>query len=149
MIPNIRLGCTNLYSLLNCHWRHARVTQRNEVLDLKSSSRRFESAHGYEVYPLNIQKYGTFMKYRIDARYVWYNRGTMIVLMYFINQLPFTFDELPDESLFDLELIKLADNERRFEPEDLYQSSYYLMLEECHPLLYELDLENPEMLPVD
>ena len=89
------------------------------------------------------------MKYRIDARYVWYNRGTEIVLMYFINQIPFTFDDLPKTAIQDLELIHLADNERRFEPEDLYQSSYYLMMEECHPLLYELDLENPEMLPAD
>ena len=89
------------------------------------------------------------MKYRIDARYVWYNRGTQIVLMYFINQIPFTFDELPDYSKEDLELIHLADNERRFEPEDLYQSSYYLMLEECHPLMFDVELENPEMLPVD
>jgi hypothetical protein len=69
--------------------------------------------------------------------------------MYFINSIPFTFDELPDESLFDLELIELADKERRFEPEDLYQSSYYLMVEECHPLLYDLDLENPECMPAD
>ena len=89
------------------------------------------------------------MKYRIDARYVWYNKGTMIVLMYFINQVPFTFDELPDESIFDLELIELADNERRFEPEDVNQSSYYLILEECHPLMFEVELENPEMLPAD
>ena len=89
------------------------------------------------------------MKYRIDARYVWYNRGTEIVLMYFINQIPFTFDDLPKTAMQDLELIHLADNERRFEPEDLYQASYYLILEECHPLMFELELENPEMLPVD
>ena len=89
------------------------------------------------------------MKYRIDARYVWYNRGSIIVLMYFINSIPFTFDDVPDDGLFDLSLIEIADGERRFEPEDLYQASYYLMLEECHPLMYELDLENPEMLPVD
>ena len=89
------------------------------------------------------------MKYRIDTRYVWYNRGSVIVLMYFINSIPFTFDELPDESIFDLELIKLADNERRFEPEDLYQSSYYLILEEAHPLMFDVELENPEMLPAD
>lgn len=89
------------------------------------------------------------MNYRIDARYVWYNKGTQIVLMYFINQVPFTFDELPDDSITDLELIKLADEERRFDVEDLYQSSYYLILEECHPLMFEVELENPEMLPVD
>ncbi len=89
------------------------------------------------------------MKYRIDTAYVWYNRKTEIVLMYFINQIPFTFDELPDLANQDPELIQLADNERKFEPEDLYQSSYYLMVEECHPLMFELELENPEMLPVD
>jgi len=69
--------------------------------------------------------------------------------MYFIQQVPFTFDELPDESIFDLELIKLADNERKFEPEDLYNSSFYLIDEECHPCLFELELENPEMMPAD
>jgi hypothetical protein len=89
------------------------------------------------------------MKYRIDARYCWYNKGTQIVLMYFINNIPFTFDELPNCSMQDLELIHLADNERRFEPEDLYKSSFYLIDEQCHPLMFELELENPEMLPVD
>ena len=89
------------------------------------------------------------MEYRIDAKYVWYNKGTQIVLMYFINQVPFTFDELSDDSITDLELIKLADGERRFDAEDLYLSSQYLILEECHPLMFEVELENPEMLPVD
>lgn len=89
------------------------------------------------------------MKYRIDTVYVWYNKGTQLVLMYFINSIAFTFDDLEDESIMDLELIKLADNERRYEPEDLYRSSYYLILEECHPLMFEVELENPEMLPVD
>ena len=89
------------------------------------------------------------MKYRIDTSYCWYNGGKQIVLMYFINHIPFTFDDVPDDGLFDLSLIEIADGERRFEPEDLYQASYYLMAEECHPLMYELDLENPEMLPVD
>ena len=89
------------------------------------------------------------MKYRIDAAYVWYNKGTQIVLMYFINQVPFTFDELPDYAMQDLELIHLADNERRFEPDDLYRSSFYLIDEQCHPMLFEVELENPEMLPVD
>jgi hypothetical protein len=89
------------------------------------------------------------MKYRIDARYVWYNKGSQIVLMYFINQIPFTFDDVPESYIYDQEILEIADNERRFEPEHLYQTSYYLMLEECHPLMFELELENPEMLPVD
>lgn len=89
------------------------------------------------------------MKYRIDTAYVWYNQGSQIVLMYFINQVPFTFDELPEESFYDLDLIELADKELRYEPEDLYRSSFYLIDEECHPLMFELDLENPEMLPTE
>jgi len=89
------------------------------------------------------------MKYRIDTRYVWYNNETAVVLMYFINHVPFTFDELPDEAIFDLDIVEIADNERRFEPEDLYRSSFYLIDEECHPMLFEVELENPEMLPVD
>ena len=89
------------------------------------------------------------MKYRIDARYVWYNQGSQIVLMYFIEGIPFTFDELPDISKQDLELIHLADNEKRWEPEDLYRTSFYLIDEQCHPMLFELELENPEILPTD
>ena len=89
------------------------------------------------------------MKYRIDARYCWYNRGQQLVLMYFINNVPFTFDDVPDEFYYDLELRELADNERSFEPEDLFHSSFYLIDEECHPLMFELELENPEMLPAD
>ena len=63
------------------------------------------------------------MSYRIDHAYCWYNNGTMIVKMYFINHVPFTFDELPDGHLYDLDLCKEADKNRTFEPEDLYKSS--------------------------
>jgi len=73
----------------------------------------------------------------------------MIVKMYFINEVPFTFDELPDESIYDEELIKLADLSLRYEPEDLYKSSFYLIDELCHPMLFEVSLENPQDLPVD
>jgi hypothetical protein len=89
------------------------------------------------------------MKYKIDAAYCWYNKGTQIVLMYFINYIPFTFDELPDCAMQDLEVIHLADQQLRYEPEDLYRTSFYLIDEECHPMLFDVELENPEMLPVD
>ncbi len=87
------------------------------------------------------------MKYRMDSRYCWYNEGTMIVLMYFLNQIPFTFDELPDGSLYDLDLIQLADNERRFEPDDLYKGSGYLIMEESHPCFFDVEIENIECFP--
>ena len=89
------------------------------------------------------------MKYRIDTKYVWYNNGSQLVLMYFINNVAFTFDDGPESYIYDTDILELADNEKRFEPEDLYKSSFYLIDELCHPMLFEVELENPEMLPVD
>ena len=89
------------------------------------------------------------MTYRIDTRYVWYNKESEIVLMYFINHVPFTFDDVPDSYYYDPEIVSVANNERRFEPEDLMYSSFYLIDEECHPMLFNLELENPELLPAD
>lgn len=89
------------------------------------------------------------MSYRISTAYCWYNDGSMIVKMYFINEIPFTFDEMPDGHLNDLDLLREADKNRTFDPEDLFKNSFYLIDEEAHPLLFEMDLENPEDLPED
>lgn len=87
--------------------------------------------------------------HKITHKFCWYNNGSMIVKMYFINHIPFTFDEMPDGHLYDQDLIKEADGNKSYEPEDLYLTSFYLIDEECHPMLFELDLENPEDLPQD
>ena len=89
------------------------------------------------------------MKYRIETKYAWYNKGSTLILIYSIQNVPFTFDELPEIAKQHPEVIKLADEEKRWEPEDLYRASMYLMMEECHPMMYELELENPELLPID
>tara|TARA_R100000008_G_C3545099_1_gene147088 strand:+ start:626 stop:871 length:246 start_codon:yes stop_codon:yes gene_type:complete len=70
--------------------------------------------------------------------------------MYFINDIPFTWDELEDVAVTerDVEKIKwIANNEREYNTEQLYNYYSYLMEEECNPLIFELDLENPEDLP--
>jgi hypothetical protein len=36
---------------------------------------------------------------------------------------------------------------RHYTIEDMYRLSSYLIMEECHPLLFEVDLKNPEELP--
>ena len=87
------------------------------------------------------------MKYRIDTTYCWYNKRSQLVKMYFINSVPFTFDDLPEGSHYNFDIIEVADKERNYEPEDLYRSSFYLIDEEAHPCLFELDLENPEDMP--
>ena len=49
------------------------------------------------------------MKYKISTKCCWFRGGSMIVKMYFINGMPFTFHELPDGHLRDSDLIKEAD----------------------------------------
>ena len=91
------------------------------------------------------------MKYRIETEYAWYKHqeGTSLVLVYLIQNVPFTFDELPEIAKDQPEIVKMADEGKGWTVENMYRSSMYLMLEECHPLMYDLELENPELLPVD
>jgi hypothetical protein len=72
----------------------------------------------------------------------------MIVKMYFIQDIPFTFDELPEGSIYDKELIEIANKYYHYEPEDLYKNSFYLIDEEAHPCLFDLEIENPEDMPL-
>ena len=91
---------------------------------------------------------GNYMGFRITSSYCWYD-DEEIVLMYFINEVPFTFDELPREEEYSPEIIKAASESRSFTSEDLFKTSFYLIDEEAHPLLFEMDLENPQDLPQD
>ena len=86
-------------------------------------------------------------KYKVSTAFCWYNEASMIVKMYFINEIPFTFDELPNGHLYDRSITEEADKNRSYEYEDLYKLSDYLISEECHPCLFEMDLENPEDMP--
>jgi hypothetical protein len=69
--------------------------------------------------------------------------------MYFINEIPFTFDELPEIAMDDPEIVTIANNNIKYDAIALYRSSGYLIMEECHPCFFEMDLENPECLPCD
>ena len=48
-----------------------------------------------------INKTFSIMKYKITTNCCWFRGGSMIVKMYFINGMPFTFDELPEGHLRD------------------------------------------------
>lgn len=89
------------------------------------------------------------MSYRIDQAYCWYNNGSVIVKMYFISGVPFTFDELEEGHLYNQDLCKEADKNKSYEPEDLCCASFYLIDEEAHPCLFPVELENPEDMPDD
>ena len=66
------------------------------------------------------------MKYKISTKCCWFRGGSMIVKMYFINGMPFTFDELPDGHLRDADLIKEADESRTFNDDDMYLSLIHI-----------------------
>jgi hypothetical protein len=91
------------------------------------------------------------MRYKITHSYNWYetSEDKFIIKTYCINGVAFTFDELNDIGQNDSEIIKKANQQLTLSPEILYQSSSYLIEEEAHPLLFEMDIENPEDLPED
>jgi hypothetical protein len=91
------------------------------------------------------------MKYRIDTTYAWYGgeNGSCLILVYLIQNIPFTFDELPEIAKYQSEILETADNGKKWTIEEMYRASMYLMAEECHPMVFDLELENPELLPVD
>ena len=90
-----------------------------------------------------------YMGYEIQTAFVYLDDKTKIVKMYFIQGMPFTFDELNDDITSNPEYTAKADRERVFSMEDVYKSSFYLIDEQAHPMIYQVDLENPEELPED
>ena len=88
-------------------------------------------------------------KHKITTSYNWYKtpEDTFIIKTYYINNIAFTFDELPAIVQDDPEIIKRAEEQLTLSPEIFYQKSFYLIDEEAHPLLFDMDLENPQDLP--
>ena len=77
------------------------------------------------------------MKFNVTNAYCMLE-GTGILKMYMISGLPFTFD---DEGFDpeDPEVIISAQNNPIFTMEDLYRWSSYLILEECHPIVFNME----------
>jgi hypothetical protein len=88
------------------------------------------------------------MKHKITYSYNWYKTDTerFIIKTYHINNIPFTFDELPSIIQDDPEIIERANEQLTMTPEIFYQKSFYLIDEEAHPCLFEMDIENPDVL---
>ena len=72
-----------------------------------------------------------------------------LVKVYFLNGVPFTWDEV--ESDIDTgELSAIINKARKrylFTPEDIYMGSSYLLEEGLHPLLDSIDLDEASQLP--
>ena len=86
-----------------------------------------------------------FAGYELETKYCFCD--SVPVKMYFIAGMPFTFDALENEQKQDKWILSEAALNQEYTLEDIFRYSDYLIAEECHPVLFELDLVNPEVLP--
>jgi len=84
-------------------------------------------------------------QYIISRKYAFVDNEP--VLMYYINEIPFSFDTLEREQKQDKWILSEAAINDDYTLEDILRYSEYLIAEECHPVLFELDLVNPELIP--
>ena len=84
-------------------------------------------------------------KYTISRKHVFVDNEP--VLMYFVENVPFAFDVLEKHEKEDKWILSEAALNQEYTLEDIFRYSDYLIAEECHPVLFELDLVNPEVLP--
>ena len=89
------------------------------------------------------------MSYTISTKHCWYNDEKIIVKMYFFEGIPFTFDEMPDGHLYDLDLVEEANKNKSYEVEDVYKGSGYLIMESMHPCFDPIEISNADELPED
>ena len=98
------------------------------------------------------------VKAQITNNYCWLTLYTqkpdetvrIIVMMWFVNGIPFTFEELPQAVLEMLEVRVEADVfSLEYTDIDLYHWSEYLIMEECHPLIFDMEYmtENYDTIP--
>ena len=84
-------------------------------------------------------------KYHVDKRHVFVDNQP--VLMYFIQEIPFAMDELTLQQKQDKWILSEAAINPEYTLQEIFRWSDYLIAEECHPVLFELDIVNPEVLP--
>ena len=85
------------------------------------------------------------MKYKISRKHVFLDKEP--VLMYFIENVAFQFDTLDRIDKEDKWVLSEAASNEEYTIKDVIISSDYLLQEECHPVVHELDLVNPELIP--
>ena len=87
------------------------------------------------------------MKGRITRKYCYLNGK--IVDMWYIQGIPFTFEELPQAMAELDEIENEAALATGYDMDDMYKWSDYLIAEQCHPLLFTVEefIDNYEEVP--
>jgi hypothetical protein len=90
--------------------------------------------------------------FNLTVDYHWYftpDKKSEIIKVYKINGISYSYDKIPRIGQDDPELISTANKNKGLNDENLFYGSYYLIEEMMHPLLFNLDIDYPELLPSD
>jgi|TARA_R100000027_G_C2229844_1_gene88789 hypothetical protein len=93
----------------------------------------------------NITRVMKFKGYEVKSSYCWVDSKP--VRMYFIENVPFTFDALEKEDEENKWVLAECAVNPEFTMDQIFKYSDYLIAEEMHPMLFEVPLVNPELLP--
>ncbi len=87
------------------------------------------------------------MKFKVTNEYC-YLDTCGIVKMFMIGGLPFTFEDEGFDPT-DADIVAQANTNPHITMEQLYKWSDYLIMEECHPILFEMShlIENYQDVP--
>tara|TARA_B100001559_G_C16497830_1_gene621750 strand:+ start:1329 stop:1673 length:345 start_codon:yes stop_codon:yes gene_type:complete len=86
------------------------------------------------------------MSFIVTTKNCWLNKKE-IVKIFFLNDIPFTFDDLPVGYFYDKQIVEEANSNQDYSGEDIYKGSNYLIMEKCHPCFDDIEILNPENLP--
>jgi hypothetical protein len=92
------------------------------------------------------------MGFKLTSCYRWYHipkEPPSLVKVYCIEGIPYEFDLVEKIQQDNPEILTDANSNKGIHADDVFKKSDYLIAEMMHPLLFELDLENPEELPTD
>ncbi len=92
------------------------------------------------------------MGFRITSSYHWYlvpKEPPILAKIYYIDGMPFDLDPIEDEDKHDLKILSEADRNKGIHADDMFRKSDYLIAEMMHPLLFEVEIDNPEEMPAD
>ena len=85
------------------------------------------------------------MKYKITRKHVFLDKDP--VLMYFIENMPFTYDPLTTLQREDRWILFECALNPEFTADQVLKNSEYLLQEEMHPLLFDVPVIAVETMP--
>lgn len=89
------------------------------------------------------------MGFRITSSYNWYlvpKEPPILAKIYYIDGMPFDLDHVEE---IDPKILAEAEKNKGVHADDMFKKSDYLIAEMMHPLLFDVDIDNPEEMPAD